>query len=162
MVAAYDSVDPEGDLSVPADLAFFLEDTSTDGSFKFAKEQMDATGSIPHYVNPVVEVMRTQHDLSLTLIDVYRWRTKATAPKSDKSRLCSSTDGKNKASRLRAMLDRVAAHIKAMGPKNMFKQLSAARKGPQGTTRSPAKSAVKKERDEVCCHFLPFFAIFAI
>ena len=162
MVAAYDGVDPEGDLSVPADLAFFLEDTSTEGSFKFAKDKMDATGRTADYINPVVEVMRTQHNLYLTLSEVYTWRTKATEPKTDKSRLCSSTDGKNKASRLRAMLDRVAAHIKTLGPKNMFKQLSVARKGPQGTTRSPAKSAVKKQRDEVCCHFLPFFAIFSI
>ena len=47
VVAAYDGVDPEGDLLVPADLAFFLEDTSTEGSFKFAKDKMDATGRTP-------------------------------------------------------------------------------------------------------------------
>ena len=52
VVSAYDGIRLEGDLSVPADLAFFLEDTSTDRSLKFAKDKMDATGHTPPLHQP--------------------------------------------------------------------------------------------------------------
>ena len=54
-----------------------------------------------------------------------------TVAKTNKSRLCASSDGKRKVSRLKSMLPFVARFILAQGPAKMWAQIRAARGRPE-------------------------------
>ena len=100
IVAMFDDFAPEGPHeTAPSLLNYFLgevkDGTVNDSSLDTAKKWMDATGKAPYYVNPVNSVMLSEHGLALTTIATYRWRVKMTAAKNNKSRLCSSSDGKH-------------------------------------------------------------------
>ena len=111
---------------------------------------MDATGKAPYYINPVNKIMFSEHDLSLTMHDTYAWRVKITASASNKSRLCASSDGQNKVSRLRSMLPLVASFILAQGPAKMWAQIQAARAAdPNSDQPSPKKADVKRALAQV-------------
>jgi len=133
-----------------------------DASLNSAKAWMNITGWSPHYINPVNSVMATHHGLHLDRNTTCRWRENMTAGKKDKKRLCASYDGKNKTSRLKSVLPRVAEFILRRGPAAMWKELIAARAEPASAEKSPTKSSVKRQRDEVpflsvaisLCHFI--------
>ena len=115
----------------------------TDASLKSAKDWLDATEKCPHYINPVHVVLSSKFNFSLDISSTYRWRTKLTAGKRDRTRLCASSNGKNKTSRLKDMLPTVACFILAQGPKKMWAELVAAREADtQSSDRSPTKAAV--------------------
>lgn len=157
VVAAFDDFVPEGIKKVPVDLAYFLDELkgvrTSDESLASAKAWMDITGIIPHFLNPVMSVMQSEHDLTLTSMEVYRWRSNMTAAASKKNRLASSLDSRSKpVSRLKTMLPEVAAFIVVCGPAEMFASLVAAREAdPQSSERSPAKVQVKRKLSEVRC-----------
>ena len=107
-------------------------------------------GKALYYINPVTSVMFSEHDLSLTMHDTYAWRVKITASASNKSRLCASSDVKNKVSRLRSMLPLVARFILAQGPAKMWAQIQAARAAdPNSDQPSPKNADVKRALAQV-------------
>ena len=146
--AAFDDFVPEVNITVPRNLTYFVDEvtdgTVTDASLRSAKNWLDSTGQCPHYINPVHVVMSSRFNLSLDLMSTYRWRTKLTANNKDPSRLCDSSNGKHKTSRLKTMLPTVARFIVAQGPENMWAELVAAREADkQSSERSLTKAAVK-------------------
>ena len=123
---------------------------------KSAKDWLDATGKCPHYINPVHVVLSSKFNISLDISSTFRWRTKLTAGKRDRTRLCASSNGKSKTSRLKDMLPTVARFILAQGPEKMWAELMVAREAdPQSSERSPTKAVVKRKLTEV--FFLFFF-----
>jgi hypothetical protein len=73
-----------------------------------------------------------------------------TAAKTNKSRLCASSDGKRKVSRLKSMLPFVARFILAQGPAKMWAQIQAARAAdPNSDQPSPKKADVKRALAQV-------------
>jgi len=94
--------------------------------------------------------MSSKFNLSLDLMSTYRWRTKLTAGKRDRTRLCASSNGKSKTSRLKDMLPTVARFILAQGPVNIWAEIVSAREADkQSSDRSPTKAAVKRKLTEV-------------
>ncbi len=90
--------------------------------------------------------MSSKYNVSVDLNSTYRWRTKLTAGKRDRTRLCASSNGKSKTSRLKDMLPTVARFIVAQGPEKMWAELVAAREADiRSSDRSPTKAAVKAE-----------------
>jgi len=156
--AVFDDFVPEVNTTVPRKLTHFIEEvtdgTVTDASLKFAKDWLDSTGLCPYYINPVHAVMSSKYNLSLDINSTYRWRTKLRAGKRDRTRLCASSNGKSKTSRLKDMLPTVARFILAEGPEKMWADLVAAREAdPQSSDRSPTKAAVKRRLSEVILFF---------
>jgi len=152
--AAFDDFVPEVDTTVPQKLKYFVDEvkdgTVTDGSLKFAKDWLDITGQCSYYINPVHAVMTSKFNLSLDIMSTYRWRTKLTAGKRDRTRLCAASNGKHNTSRLKTMLPAVARFILAQGSENMWAELVAAREAdPQSSDRLPTKAAVKRKLTEV-------------
>ena len=152
--AVFDDFVPEVNITVPRKLTHFVDEVTdgmvTDASFKSAKDWLDTTGKCPHYINPVHAVMTSRFGLSLDIMSTYRWRTKLTASASDRTRLCASSNGKSKTSRLKDMLPTVARFILAQGPDKMWAELVAAREADtQSSDRSPTKAAVKRKLTEV-------------
>ena len=152
--AAFDDFIPEVNTTVPRQLKHFLDEvkdgTVSDESLKFAKEWLNTTGKCPHHINPVDAVLASKHNLFLTIDETYRWRTKLTANNKDPSRLCDSSNGKHKTSRLKSMLPTVTRFILAQGPEKMWAELVAVREvDPQSSDRSPTKAAVKRKLIEV-------------
>jgi len=149
--AAFDDFVPEVNITIPRKLTHFIDEVTdgavTDASLKSAKDWLDSTGQCPHYINPVHVVMSSKFNLSLDLMSTYRWRTKLTASASDRTRLCASSNGKSKTSRLKDMLPTVARFILAQGPDKMWAELVAAREADtQSSDRSPTnKAAVKRK-----------------
>ena len=156
--AVFDDFVPEVNITVPRKLTHFVDEvtdgTVTDASLKSAKDWLDTTGKCPHYINPVHVVMTSRFDLSLDLMSTYRWRTKLTANNKDPSRLCDSSNGKHKTSRLKSMLPTVARFILAQGPEKMWAELVAVREADaQSSDRSPTKAALKRKLVEVFFFF---------
>ena len=156
--AAFDDFVPEVNTTVPRKLNHFIEEvndgTVSDASFKLAKDWLDTTGKCAHYINPVHAVLVSQHNLFLNMSETYTWRTKLTAGKRDRTRLCASSNGKSKTSRLKDMLPTVARFILAQGPDKMWAELVAAREADtQSSDRSPTKAAVKRKLTEVFFFF---------
>ena len=157
--AAFDDFVPEVNITIPRKLTHFIDEVTdgavTDASLKSAKDWLDSTGQCPHYINPVHVVMSSKFNLSLDLMSTYRWRTKLTAGKRDRTRLCASSNGKSKTSRLKDMLPTVARFILAQGPDKMWAELVAAREADtQSSDRSPTKAAVKRKLTEVFLFFI--------
>ena len=129
--AAFDDFVAEVNTTIPRQLTHFLDEVTdgavTDASLKSAKDLLDSTGQCLHYINPVHAALSSKYNVSLDLMSTYRWRTKLTAGKRDRSRLCASYDGKNKTSRLKTMLPSVARFILAQGPVNMWAEVVAVR-----------------------------------
>jgi len=151
--AAFDDFVPEVNITIPRKLTHFIDEVTDgavrDASLKSAKDWLDSTGQCPHYINPVHVVMSSKFNLSLDLMSTYRWRTKLTASASDRTRLCASSNGKHKTSRLKDMLPTVARFILAQGPDKMWAELVAAREADtQSSDRSPTKAAVKRKLTE--------------
>ena len=151
---AFDDFDPEINITVPRKLSHFLDEVKVgalaDASLKTAKDWLDTTGQCTHYINPVHAVLASKHNLILTMIETYRWRTKLTASLRDRNSLCASYDGRHKTSRLKTMLPTVARFILAQGPANMYAELVAARAADnQRSDRSPTKSALKRKLIEI-------------
>ena len=152
--AAFDDFVPEVKTTVPRKLNHFIDEVKdgavTDASLKFAKDWLDTTGQCPYYINPVHAVMSTKYNLSLDSNSTYRWRTKLTANNKDRTRLCASSDGKSKTSRLKDMLPTVARFILAQGPEKMWAEVAEAREADnQSSERSPTKAVVKRKLTEV-------------
>ena len=106
IVAMFDDFAPEGPHeTAPSLLNYFLgevkDGTVNDSSLDTAKKWMDVTGKAPYYINPIKSVMLSEHGLALTMNATYAWRVKMTASASIKSRLCASSDGRHKVSRLK-------------------------------------------------------------
>ena len=85
IVTAFDDFVSVGGVTVPPDLNHFLEDVTgsevvSDASFSSSKTWLDLTGTIAHYINPVISVMARECNVTLTPGTVYTWRTKLTAP----------------------------------------------------------------------------------
>jgi hypothetical protein len=162
VAAAYEDFVPEGPHeTAPRDFSYFLEevkgDTVSDASLGTAKMWMNATGETPYFINPVNSIMSSEHGLTLTKLDTYKWRIKMTTSNKEKSRLCASSDGKNNVSRLKSMLPLVARFILAEGPAKMWGQIQAAREAdPNSDEPSPKKAAVKRSVAEVPLLFLLF------
>ena len=155
---AFDDFVPEVNITVPRKLTYFVDEvkdgTVTDASLKSAKDWLDSTGQCPHYINPVHVVLSSKFNLSLDSNSTYRWRTKLTANNKDPSRLCDSSNGKHKTSRLKSMLPTVARFILAQGPEKMWAELVAVREAdPQSSDRSPTKAALKRKLAEVFFFF---------
>ena len=144
--AAFDDFVPEGNTTVPRKLSHFIDDVNvgmvTDACLKFAKDWLDTTGRCPHYINPVHAVLASKHNLFLTMTETYRWRTKMTAGASDRTRLCASSNGKSKTSRLKDMLPSVARFILAQGPAEMWAKLVAAREVDKQSSGQSSKKAI--------------------
>ena len=156
--AVFDDFVPEVNTTVPRKLTHFIEEvtdgTVTDASLKFAKDWLDSTGQCPHYINPVHVVMTSRFNLSLDIMSTYRWRIKLTAGARDHTRLCASSNGKTKTSRLKTMLPSVARFILAQGPVNMWAEIKSAREADkQSSERSPSKATVKRKLAEVILFF---------
>jgi hypothetical protein len=151
--AAYNDFIPEVNSTVPRQLLHFLDEIKdgalTDAPLRSAKEWLDTTGKCPYYMNPVHAVMASKHDLFLTMDETYRWRTRITAGARDRTRLCATSNGKNKTSRLKSMLPAVAQFILAQGPEQMWAELEAVRVDKHSSDRSPTKAAVKRKLNEV-------------
>ena len=114
----------------------------TDACLKSAKDWLGTTGQCPYYINPVHAVMLSKYNLSLDSNSTYRWRTKLTAGKRDRTRLCASSNGKSKTSRLKDMLPSVARFILAQGPAEMWAQLLAAREVDDQSSGQSSKKAI--------------------
>ena len=156
--AAFDDFVPEVDTMVPRKLNYLIgevnDGTVSDASLKLAKDWLDTTGKCAHYINPVHAVMASKHDLFLNMSETYNWCTKMTANNKDRTRLCASSNGKSKTSRLKDMLPTVARFILAQGPDKMWAELVAAREADtQSSDRSPTKAAVKRKLTEVFYFF---------
>jgi len=145
--AAFDDFVAEVNTTIPRQLTHFLDEV-TDGAVTdaSAKDWLDSTGQCSRYINPVHAALSSKHNVSLDLMSTYRWRTKLTAGKRDRTRLCAASNGKHKTSRLKTMLPAVARFILAQGSENMWAELVAAREAdPQSSDRSPTKAAVKRK-----------------
>ena len=121
--AVFDDFVPEVNTTVPRKLTHFIDEVNdgavTDASLKSAKDWFDSLGQCPHFINPVHAAMSSKYNVSLDLNSTYRWRTKLTAGKRDRTRLCASSNGKGKTSRLKDMLPPVARFILAQGPEKI-------------------------------------------
>ena len=142
--AAFNDYDPKLNITLPRQLNYFVDEVKdgvvTDACLKSAK---DTTGQCPYYINPVDAVMLSKYNLSLDSNSTYRWRTKLTAGKRDRTRLCASSNGKSKTSRLKDMLPSVARFILAQGPAEMWAELVAAREvDKQSSGQSSSKKAI--------------------
>ena len=155
VAAAYEDFVPEAPHeTAPRDFNYFLEEvkggTVSDASLGTAKMWMNTTGETPYFINPVNSIMSSEHGLTLTMLATYKWRIKMTASTKEKSRLCASSDGKNKVSRLKSMLPLVARFLLAQGPAKMWAQIQAARAAdPNSDQPSPKKADVKRALAQV-------------
>jgi hypothetical protein len=156
--AAFDDFVSEVNTTVPRKLNHFVgevnDGTVSDASLKLAKDWLDTTGKCAHYINPVHAVLVSKYNLFLNMSETYTWRTKLTAGARDHTRLCASSNGKTKTSRLKTMLPSVARFILAQGPVNMWAEIKSAREADkQSSERSPSKATVKRKLAEVILFF---------
>ena len=106
--AAFNDYDPNVDTTLPRQLNYLVDEVKdgavSDASLMSAKSWLDTTGRCPYYINPVHAVISSKYNLSLDIMNTYRWRCELTANDKDPNRLCAPSDGKHKASRLKTML----------------------------------------------------------
>ena len=143
---AYNDFIPEVNSTVPRQLVHFLDEIKdgalTDVPLRSAKEWLDTTGQCPYYINPVHSVMSSKYNLSLDSNSTYHWRATLMAGKRDRTRLCASSNGKKKTSRLKDMLPTVARCILAQGPAEMWAELVAAREADKQSSGQSSKKAI--------------------
>jgi hypothetical protein len=151
--AAFDDFVAEVNTTIPRQLTHFLDEVTdgavTDASLKSAKDWLDSTGQCSRYINPVHASLSSKYNVSLDLMSTYRWRTKLTAGKRDRTRLCASSNGKSKTSRLKDMLPTVARFILAQGPAEMWAELVAAREVDKQSSGQSSKKAIMHHLYEV-------------
>ena len=141
--AAFNDYDPKLNITLPRQLNYFVDEVKdgvvTDACLKSAK---DTTGQCPYYINPVHAVMLSKYNLSLDSNSTSRWHTTLTAGKRDRTRLCASSNGKSKSTRLKDMLPTVARFILAQGPAEMWAELVAVCKADKQSSGQSSKKAI--------------------
>lgn len=113
-----------------------------------SKSWLNESGAMSVCLGPVQAVMLEHQNVSTTQIDIYKWRTKLTAPATDKYQLKDLVErGRKKVvTRLRSMFKRVAVFLNSCTFQALKNQL---RVSPAAAAmRSPSKAELRGQLSE--------------